>query len=385
MALWLGTACAGAAGLSIILGRRVVLPRPPRTVRIIGIDERQVRLERTAETTHPGTYGLWIDEDDVHLQLGRVHDAETDDGVVTRDILARTGGNATSQRGRFTGHLFHGPGSIGAPVNEVHIPVPGGIAPAWLFPAASDAAGGVWAIHIHGIRTSRITALRSVPAALEMGLPSLVVSFRGDGDGPTVPRGASSLGTSEWEDVDAAIAYAVDHGASGVLLFGWSLGGGVALQLTELSKFRSHIVGLILVAPTTDWRAIIAAGAQRSGLPAQAGWLATAALSDRVLSKLVGAVEPIDFDRLDWCSSDRLRVPALVLHSTGDRDVPFAISQRFADANPNVQLSELVSAPHGWEFNTDPQNFNRTIRAWYESLNLGHRCAQPAPTDTVRN
>jgi hypothetical protein len=44
----------------------------------------------------------------------------------------------------------------------------GGAAPAWLSePAESD--DRTWPIHIHGIRTTRITALCSVPIAQELG------------------------------------------------------------------------------------------------------------------------------------------------------------------------------------------------------------------------
>ena len=58
----------------------------------------------------------------------------------------------------------------------------------------------------------------------------------------------------------------------------------------------------------------------------------------------------------------RLTLPALVIHSEGDRQVPLASSVLFAMANPRlVRLVELSPAEHTWEYNVDPAAFNRAI------------------------
>lgn len=61
-------------------------------------------------------------------------------------------------------------------------------------------------IHIHGIRVSRLSPLRGVPAFAQQGYHSLVVSYRGDGEAPPTQRGASTLGITEWPDISLTAA-----------------------------------------------------------------------------------------------------------------------------------------------------------------------------------
>ncbi len=63
--------------------------------------------------------------------------------------------------------------------------------------------------------------------------PALVPSYRNDEGVPPGPDGRYALGLSERRDVEAALRYAVDHGAREVLLMGWSMGGAIVLQLLD--------------------------------------------------------------------------------------------------------------------------------------------------------
>lgn len=244
---------------------------------------------------------------------------------------------------------------------EVQVPVAGGVAPAWEIEPTEGGRSATWAVHIHGLGSTRAGALRAVAAADELGMTSLVVSYRGDGEAPDGDR-VSSLGLREWSDVDAAIGHARDHGAERVVLIGWSLGGAIALQLTERSIHRDLIDRLVLIGPVTDWRAAVRQGARQRRLP---GWVAAAALrtlSDRRGSARVGLPEPIDFVQLDWTRPERLTVPTLVIHSAGDRHVPLSCSVLFAMANPAlVRLIESSPAEHGWEYNVDPRGFTDAV------------------------
>jgi pimeloyl-ACP methyl ester carboxylesterase len=252
-----------AASLAIVLAKRVVLPQAAKTVRVHSVSADRVILDADAKTTHSGEFGLWLDEAGAHLRVGSVRSNNLMEHRVEREVLSVSGSLPTAGVGRWTGHVFAGPEAIDPSSRQVVLEVEGGAAPAWLFePAHGD--GAVWAVHVHGIRTSRITALRSVPLAQDHGYTSIVPSFRGDGEGPDTLRGASMLGQAEWRDVEAALAYAVDHGARSIILFGWSMGGQIALQLSEHSVYRDRVVGLVLIAPATDWRRIIGAGAKRA-------------------------------------------------------------------------------------------------------------------------
>ncbi|WP_457826784.1 alpha/beta hydrolase family protein, partial [Staphylococcus aureus] len=74
-----------------------------------------------------------------------------------------------------------------------------------------------------------------VPVFHELGITSLLVSYRNDGEAPRSRTGTYALGATEWRDVDAAIGYARRQGARRVLLMGWSMGGAIVLQ-TEFSS-----------------------------------------------------------------------------------------------------------------------------------------------------
>lgn len=356
---------AGVGALSIVLARRVVMPRTSKQVTIHDADENTVTLSRNAKTAHAGEFGLWFGEDG-HARVGRVLSEDTNSETITRELLSVTSGDlqeATS--GLWTGHVIPSPTALERSVQDVQIPVEGGQAPAWLIKPMEEAPSSTWAIHIHGIRTTRITALRSVPAADKLGCTSLVVSFRSDTEGPDVPKGGSTLGLTEWPDVDAAIAYAREHGAQRIVLFAWSMGASIALLLTERSAHRDLIAAVVLIAPATDWRTIIRHGAAAAHLPAFLGSAAIGALSGPLSSRTVGISSPIDFDALDFTRPGRVFLPTLVIHSEGDNEVPVALSRRFQAAHPeHVSLVEIPGAAHAWEYNVDAPAFEDAIVRW---------------------
>jgi pimeloyl-ACP methyl ester carboxylesterase len=347
--------------VAIAAARAVVVPARRPTTRIHRCDRTTVTLDADRRTTHDGRFGLWFGGDG-HAVVGRVRSLDPVAGTVTRELLAVRGELAGHDRAAWTGHVHAGPETLSRRHREVEVPVAGGVAPAWRIEPAGRARSATWAIHIHGLGSTRVGVLGGVAAADALGMTSLVVSYRGDGEAPDAEGGrVSSLGLREWRDVDAAIGHARDRGAEHVVLVGWSLGGAIALQLTEHSAHRDLIDRLVLVGPVTDARTAIRQGARDRRLP---GWIAAAAI--RVLSddrsRRVGLPEPIDFARLDWTRPERLTVPTLVLHSAGDRQVPLSSSVLFAMANPAlVRLIELEPAEHGWEYNLDPQGFTDAI------------------------
>lgn len=357
---------AAIGGLAVVLARRVVMPRTPKLTVIRDVDQDAgiITLDADRKTLHAGTFGLWT-AGDAHALVGDVVHHNEAEQSVTRQLLEIEGeGLLQAAEGRWTGHVLRSPAVLNRNDREVLIAVDGGTAPAWLIePAATPST--TWAIHIHGVRTTRITALRTVPAADQLDMTSLVVSFRSDTEGPEVLNGASTLGTTEWPDVDAAIAYALAHGAERVVLFGWSMGASIALLLTERSRHRDAIAALVLIAPSTDWRAVIRHGARKAKLPAFLASAAAGALSGHLTSRIVGLPSPIDLDALDWTRGPRLTIPTLVIHSNGDTEIPVTLSRAFAAANPDhVSLVEIDGAQHAWEYNLNPERFNATIVDW---------------------
>lgn len=351
------------AALGIVFGRRVIGSHAHGHVKVLSLRPHEVVLPATAKTSHPGTFGLWTPTH--HVLVGAVL-REGPGRSVTREVIAQTtiaGRNATI----WEGDVFHSPSQI-EQHEDVMIDGDAGPLPAWKIGPTSDR----WVIHVHGIRATRMNALRSVPAALALGYTSLVVSYRGDGEGPTRPRQAAALGLVEWRDVDAAIAYAVKHGAKSIVLVGWSMGATVAMLTLERSAHRELIVGAALISPALEWRQTMTAGARKLHLPAAAlcSSLAELFLSNPRLSRVVGAPLPIDFDELDWTRTPRITVPTLLIHSPGDRTVPYAVSQQVQAVNPHtVTLAEPPHhADHAWEYNVDPEAFTEQLRGWMAQL-----------------
>jgi pimeloyl-ACP methyl ester carboxylesterase len=177
------------------------------------------------------------------------------------------------------------------------------------------------------------------------------------------------LGQTEWHDVDAALDYAVAHGAQNFILVGWSMGAMIALQLTRSSRHRERIAGLCLIAPVVDWRSSILAAGRRARVPAFVTHLAMRVLGSPLSRRATGLQEPIGLSNLDWITNGAdLNVPTLVLHSSGDRSVPIAMSRAFSDAHKElVELVELPAAPHTLEWNRSPELWETTFSGWLGS------------------
>lgn len=201
--------------------------------------------------------------------------------------------------------------------------------------------------------------------ATELGYTSLVVTYRNDDEGPHLGNGRSMLGVTEVEDVDAAIGYAIRRGAERIVLFGWSMGAAIALQLAHRTGYRDLIVGLVLDSPVLSWRSVIQANCRRSGLPSAAGALAMPWLMRERLARMVGLPTALPLDDFNWVKrAHDLEVPTLILHGTRDDSVPFAISKRLRDQRPELVTLEAFGAGHTLNWNTDNERWHNTAADW---------------------
>jgi pimeloyl-ACP methyl ester carboxylesterase len=217
---------------------------------------------------------------------------------------------------------------------------------------------------------SKAGALRGVPVADRLGYTSLVVSLRNDRDAPASADGRYHLGQSEWHDVEAAVSYAVWQGARQIVLFGWSLGASIALQLAASSEFRDLIARLVLNAPVVDWSSTLVANARSSGLPSWVARLGLQMLGSAGARWVTGLDAPLDFLALDFLArADELSVPILVIHNEGDRSTPFAISREFVSRRPELAtLLTFPSAEHTQEWNSDPDGWDAAVVNWLRNV-----------------
>ncbi|WP_454294148.1 alpha/beta hydrolase [Salana multivorans] len=367
IALGGGIATAVTAGVGYAIARRLTAPVGPRTfdltVRGIEHDDRGklIVLDRTEQTAAPGIYNLWFE----HGGWAQLSADIMDRGPsrVARRITSTAPGLTpkVGDRASWSGIYYATPADAGLNARDITITTPAGPCPAWRI----DGDPSTWAIHIHGLGSTRAGTLRGVRAATELAYTSLVVSYRNTAEGPRVGTGRTTLGRTETADVDEAIGYAVRRGAQRIVLFGWSMGAAIALQLANRPRHERLIAALVLDSPVLNWTEVIKTNCARSGLPAAAGHLAIPWLALAPLARAVGLPGGIPLRSFDWTARTAdLATPTLILHGTRDDSAPIRLSQGLRDAHPDLVELETFDAGHTLCWNTDPDRWHETVTTW---------------------
>ncbi|MDJ0378487.1 alpha/beta fold hydrolase [Cryobacterium sp. PH31-L1] len=366
-------AAVGLGGLGLVIARRLTAPISGRKfdLTIRGVDNSGERpiliLDRTPRTAAPGDYCLILENGGwVRLAPGVEDRGQS---LVGREVVGESGpGVAAGQSASWSGIYFQSPADAGLQSTDIKIQTDVGPAPAWLV-APQGPPSSTWAIHIHGLGSTRAGTLRGVQVASEAGLTSLVVTYRNDGEGPLAGTGRSELGGAETDDVRAAVDYARENGARSVILFGWSMGGAIALQLAADPKLHGIVDGLVLDSPILDWVATLKANSARSGLPARAGALASPWLSFRPLARMTGLIDPVGLPCFDWMArAEELTIPTVILHGARDTSSPFGVSARLTALRPDAVDLEAFEADHTMSWNSDRVRWRAVVASWLGSL-----------------
>jgi alpha-beta hydrolase superfamily lysophospholipase len=371
ISLALAGALSALAYASIHMARRVVTPATRESdTRILALDTaaQTITLSNTPDTRLPGRYGLFTSGTADYIKLGSV--LSEDDASVKRKLLTHIPSDAQlSPDAAFSGWYYDRAEDLHLPYTPELIGSAVGPCPAWLFPAGS---GDVWVIQVHGRGTTRAECLRAVPVFHALGITSLVVSYRNDGEAPRSRAGTYTLGATEWRDVDAAVGFARRRGAKRILLMGWSMGGAIALQLSLNSAHRDSIAGLILESPVVDWRIVLEYQARALRVPTAVSGLAIGALQSEWATPITRAGSAIPFDRLDVVArAAELRHPILILHSDDDGFVPSDASHDLVTARPDlVDLKVFEVARHTKLWNYDQERWSDSIRNWVSERGL---------------
>lgn len=326
-------------------------------------DRRLLVLDRTRETAARGVYNLWVETGDWVRVSDEVLDRGSDQiaRVVTdaaNDFLASAGDHFS-----WSGIYFANPADAGLSATDVSIDTGVGVVPAWLIEGEEN--GATWAIHIHGLGSSRAGTLRGAQVATEMGYTSVIVSFRNDGESPRFGTGRSMLGFTEAEDAEAAVDYAIQNGAQRIVLFGWSMGAAIALRVASCARERGVIVGLVLDSPVLNWIDVIKANCARSGLPAVAGNLATPWLTLGPLARMAGLPGAIPLREFDWVQrAELLTMPILILHGARDDSAPISVSEALRERRPDLVQLESFDAGHTLAWNSAPERWRSVVGSW---------------------
>jgi alpha-beta hydrolase superfamily lysophospholipase len=246
--------------------------------------------------------------------------------------------------------------AYGLPFATVNVAEPLGQAPAWYVRGRT----ATWAVLVHGMGAPQAEALPMLPLLHSRGFAALVITYRNDPGAPRSPDGLSHLGADEWRDLDAAVGYAVEHGAARVVLVGYSMGGEIVCNFLRRSASTGRVDAVVLDSPVLEWRGPLATAAAGTSLP----WPLVGA-AEHVVSWRTG-VDLDDQDQLRHASA--FRVPMLLLQGTADPVTPVADSRALAARNRNVQLVEFPDAGHADEWQSDPVQYNLAVRSFLAGL-----------------
>lgn len=356
--------------LSNGLRRDVLLvgPRPKDLgVWVRGVTRTRIELESKAarqDIGHPGILGLrWADG---YARVGDV--VSTVDGWIVRRYEPSEDGAPPICAGSLDEcepveldpfAYPTDPGDAGLEFSDVEYESPLGRIESWLVPGALN---HVWAIHCHGWTAERRELIRLLPTFHDRGFTSLVIDYRNDPGAPLDPSGLYRFGLTEWRDLEGSVRYAVEHGATEVVLTGCSTGAALVLAFLEHSELADIVTGMVLDSPN-----IILADTFRH------------AMNDVNASRLVKEMGLWIADlrwRIDWQATnyvqraDRVvRIPTLVFHGTSDRTVPISSSRQLQAKVPAlVQLVETPAAGHVLSWNVDPGRYDRYLGQFLGSL-----------------
>lgn len=383
------TLAMGAAYVAVRMARAVVTP--PRNkiedLRVMASTDDTVTLSVNKDSLTPGKYSLWFDGGVGHARVGEILRVSAEE--VTREVLAVDFGVLhPDMKARFSGWYFLAPTELGIPFSAVDVTTELGPAPAWLIPAAAPANAAAdaapdavaapsapWAIHVHGRGVTRTECLRAVPVFHEAGYSSLLVSYRNDGEAPGTADNRYYLGDAEWRDVEAAIEFALHHGATEIVLVGWSMGGATVLQAATRSKHPEKIRGIMLESPVIDWVNVLNFQGALLRAPGFVRRGALTLISSSWGGYLTGQNDPIDLARLDFVRrAGELRWPILLLHSDDDGYVPADGSRALARLRPDIVTFErFITARHTKLWNYDSERWNSAVGSWLEGIDPGRQ------------
>ena len=327
-------------------------------VTVSAVDGDQLTLTKTSETLKPIVLGLaWPDG---YAVVDRT--VRTSGESVVRTVIKivrgslRPGLAVYADRHAFTGDPKT---ARGLDFSEVTVPADLGPFPAWFVPPTAKDSGTTWVVAVHGRGEDRQEMLRMLPSIADAGLSTLAITYRNDLGAPGSQDGLYHLGDTEWSDVRAAVSYAREHGATGIVLYGISFGGGTVM--TALRRMPADEAALIravvLDSPAMDWSAVIDMQAEQRGLPGVLTWTAKQFVEYRADLSLS--------DVSQGTYAPALRVPVLMYVDEADTRVPPAPSLEFARARPDlVTLVVTNGADHTGSWNFDSTSYESALSSF---------------------
>ena len=347
LALFIG-AMQGAS----VIGSDLLTPTPrdqgpEYEIRLVGAG--RIVLPRDPITEQNGVWGV-SNGDGAYGQMAAVisKDAET----VERSFRTLSGRFIAGETVTFDGYAVGSDPmeAFAIEFDEKRVPGELGVNPAWLVPGESD----TWVILIHGEGLDeRAQALRILPVLQDAGFPALFITYRNDSAAPD-DGGHYRWGLSEWRDVEAAIEYARGQGAENFFLYGFGMGGTIAITHLHESESTGDVLGVVVDSPVLDVGAVVDQIAEDRGIPGLVVGSAKAVARIRF---------GLEWSRLNQIERmDQFDVPMLLLQGTEDDVAKVATADEFAAGLPDLVVYERFDGAVRTElWNVDPERYNTAV------------------------
>ncbi|MDA2923157.1 lysophospholipase [Acidobacteria bacterium AH-259-L09] len=345
--------------VSNIIREQVLEPKHgvrPLDLEVVELTEDRITLGVTPQTQRDewkrsGIWGLrW---EDGYAQLGAI--LRIDEQQVVREFFPMMGSLKPGDRVRT--ELWPFPDdpykAFGLPTEKVSYSSLLGRFPAYFI----DGPRKTWVIFVHGKLPPRKPpiAYPILPAVAELGLPSLIITYRNDVGELSNPDGFHWFGLTEWEDLEGAARYALEQGAEDLIVVGYSMGGAIVTNFLYRSELANKVRGAILDAPMLDLNATVDFGARLRGVPR---------LLMAIGKFMAGLRFGIDWKALNYLSrADELTVPILLFHGDADTEIPIETSNALANARPDIVTYHRVAyATHVRSWNMHPDRYEAAVR-----------------------
>lgn len=213
----------------------------------------------------------------------------------------------------------------------------------WWLPHANPNAPAL--LYLHGTFRNLYQNIQKINALREAGFAVLAVDYRGWGDStPIVPSEASI-----YLDADAAWAELVKRQPDPRrrVIYGHSMGGGVAVELAHTKRVGTDYGALILESTFTRWPDV---GAANGVLGTLLSWFSSQRFAS--IDKIVSVDAPI-----------------LMLHGNADDTVPIALGRRlFAAAPKGAKMIEIAGGSHSNLQRESPEVYQQALRQLISQL-----------------
>lgn len=192
---------------------------------------------------------------------------------------------------------------------------------------------------LHGIRMDRRALLGFAQEFADRGYRSVLLDLRGHGEST---GNHLTYGTVEARDVSQVLdAVEARYGRTPAFVFGHSYGGAVALHVAATD---ARVQAVVTVSAFADLRRVVS-DYERKYVPELEPWIPESWLSAAVND----AAELAEFDpeQSPANAAARIRVPLLLIHGTGDTQVPTSHARELAfAAHDRAELLLLPGDTH---------------------------------------